>query len=331
MSGNPKSILKNPTFKSTPKTPTVSPFTRAQQFELGLRRAKEDLDEKLFEKMNPYHSDKEIKRLEKERDAREVEQQKEDEANTLSRRDNKLDPDQAGYYSDSQDEDVAFEKSEQKGDLTPERIARNAARKSALETFYKSTFAPPSQNADFSSQRQPSANQLQPSANQRQPSASQRQPPSVYYAPDARPPPLKNWRDELPENLYFRPDSEELAAKDLLAAQRQLTAFLEADPRDDEDEDDKLAKLQADIDFVTKRQTILRELRKGGRKTKKRSKSLFTGPEGNPRFSKRSLLKKASKILFPFSKRERRKATGKKTKKRNKKLLSRKTAHNKKS
>jgi len=303
MSGKPKSILKNPTEKKAPTVAFfkseqnfvpffqkgVSPFTRAQQFELGLRRAKEDLDEKLFEKMNPYHSDEKIKRLEKERDARELEQQQEYEANTLSRRDNKLDPDQAGYYSDSQDEE----------DLTPERIARNAARKSALETFYKSTFAPPSQNADFSSQRQPSANQ--------------RQPPSVYYAPDARPPPLKNWRDELPENLYFRPDSEELAAKDLLAAQRQLTAFLEADPRDDEDEDDKVAKLQADIDFVTKRQTILRELRKGGRKTKKRSKSLFTGI--NPRFSKM----------------ERRKATGKKTKKRNKKLVSRKTARNKKS
>ena len=324
MSGKPKSILKNPTEKKAPTVAFfkseqnfvpffqkgVSPFTRAQQFELGLRRAKEDLDEKLFEKMNPYHSDEKIKRLEKERDARELEQQQEYEANTLSRRDNKLDPDQAGYYSDSQDEE----------DLTPERIARNAARKSALETFYKSTFAPPSQNADFSSQRQPSAsqrqhsaNQRQPSANQRQPSANQQQPPSVYYAPDARPPPLKNWRDELPENLYFRPDSEELAAKDLLAAQRQLTAFLEADPRDDEDEDDKVAKLQADIDFVTKRQTILRELRKGGRKTKKRSKSLFTGI--NPRFSKM----------------ERRKATGKKTKKRNKKLVSRKTARNKKS
>ena len=279
MSEKPKSILKKSTIKATPKTPTVSPFTRAQQFKLGLLRAKEDLDEKLFEKMNPYHSDEKIKHLEKERDARELEQQQEDEANTLSRRDNKLDPDQAGYYSDSQDDE----------DLTPERIARNAARKSALETFYKSTFAPPSQNADFSSQRQPSANQQLPLA-------SQRQPPSVYYAPDARPPPLNNWRDELPENLYFRPDSEELAAKDLLAAQRQLTAFLEADPRDDEDEDDKVAKLQADIDFVTKRQTILRELRKGGRKTKKR---------------------------------ERRKATGKKTKKRNKKLVSRKTARNK--
>jgi hypothetical protein len=287
MSEKPKSILKKSTIKATPKTPTVSPFTRAQQFKLGLLRAKEDLDEKLFEKMNPYHSDEKIKHLEKERDARELEQQQEDEANTLSRRDNKLDPDQAGYYSDSQDEDVAFEKSEQKGDLTPERLARNAARKSALETFYKSTFAPPSQNADFSSQRQPSARLgLTPV-------------PSVYYAPDARPPPLKNWRDELRENLYFRPDSEELAAKDLLAAQRQLTAFLEADPRDDEDnadDEDKLAKLQADIDFVTKRQTILRELRKGGRKTKKRG---------------------------------RRKATGKKTKKRNKKLVSRKTARNK--
>jgi len=240
MSGNPKSILKKSKIKATPKTPTVSPFTRAQQFELRLREFEEDFGEKLFEKMNPYHSYDEIKRLEEERDARQLKEQQEDEAIALSRRDNKLDPDQAGYYSDSPDED----------DPTPERIARNAARIDALEEFYS---------------RHPGT----------RPRIAESFPKMGDTTPPPSPPPSPPRSASLPPEM--------------------LLGGIPKPPS-------------------------------GGRKTKKRSKSLF------PRS-----YEKASKIAFKnplFTgpvKRERRKATEKKTKKRNKKLVSRKTARNKKS
>ena len=123
MSGNPKSILKNPTFKAippkaTPPKEAASPFTLSQKIEL----AKMAWDEKKFEMMNPDvpPSQKQIEKIIKAQ-----EKQAEDDkakAEIDESDDPYYDPDQAGYFSDRS-------KGDDSGSEDVDRIA-------ALEEFY---------------------------------------------------------------------------------------------------------------------------------------------------------------------------------------------------
>jgi hypothetical protein len=118
MSGNPKSILKNPTFKATPPKEAASPFTLPQKFESATRA----LDEKMFKLMNPDvpPSQKQIEKIIKEQEK----QAEEDKAKAeIDKSDDPYyDPDQAGYFSDRS-------KGDDSGSEDVDRIA-------ALEEFY---------------------------------------------------------------------------------------------------------------------------------------------------------------------------------------------------
>ena len=123
MNGNPKSILKNPTFKATPPKATppkeaASPFTLSQKIEL----AKMAWDEKKFEMMNPDvpPSQKQIEEIIKEQEKQAEEDKAKAEIDESD--DPYYDPDQAGYFSDRS-------KGDDSGSEDVDRIA-------ALEEFY---------------------------------------------------------------------------------------------------------------------------------------------------------------------------------------------------
>jgi hypothetical protein len=262
MSGEPKSTLKNPTQKKAPTGPSISYL---EQLKKEMYKRRLEFDENLFETMNPYPTDKEIKRLELERYNLQLKDQLDDKLAREQALKNALDPEKAGYYDYSSDEE----------NNTPEKIVRKAARDTALEQFYRKY------------PRTPIA--------------------ESYTAPSLHPEPF------VPVYTFAslpQEDIEELAAKKLAKklAKERLDAFSQSDPSDDQENDDQiLAKLEEELALAELEKAELEEghasrAKKGGRKNKKRSKSLS---------------KKSSKILFPFhnsvEKRERRKASRKKT------------------